>query len=188
MGCPLDIQIGGLSLPRKDDVNVVVTVDPLLSSGNFVGVEHADDVTLHIARIVRQDLEKTVPRGLHVPGSELPKLLPRENNVVSVHEKIFLIRLLFRLSVFRCRFCGDLFRRCLCHQAPVFDRSVCALEDGHELPFGSKTIRLPLLKAPLVRARLFRGSASSLRAPVTGFHHIVIRDPRSVIRFLFLKK
>ena len=96
VGDALDVLVGRLRLLRIDDVEVVVFFHRAQSLGHAVGVEDEDERAAAVGLVVAQQVHQQMPRRVEVVTRDFLQLVPREENVVPVHEQEFLRRLELR--------------------------------------------------------------------------------------------
>ena len=62
------------------------------SSLHFVGIKHQDQDTFPVSLIIAQNIHQLVPGPVNRSLGQLPQLLPGKHDVVTVHQKILLLR------------------------------------------------------------------------------------------------
>ena len=89
VGDMLDEHIRRLGFLGVNHMDIVVLLDGAGAAGHPVGVEHKDENALLEPLIVAQDVHQLFAGGFEALFGKLVQLVPREDDVVAVHQQVF---------------------------------------------------------------------------------------------------
>ena len=95
MNCLFNILVGGFRLFCIDYIDIMVFLDFSLSSFHLIGVKHQDQGTFFVALIITEHVHQFISGPFNIHLGQFLKIFPGKNNIVSVYQKIFFLRLLF---------------------------------------------------------------------------------------------
>ena len=132
VGRALDVAVGGLRLLGVDDVDAVFLFHRAGIALDLVSVEDQNDLASAPAAVVGEDARERLARGGDILRGELFERVPREDDVIAVHEQILGTGLLIFDVIARLVERGAR-GRALWLERAALDLAVGALEDGEQL-------------------------------------------------------
>ena len=131
VGRLLDIHIRRFGLLGVHHVQSVLLFDRADAALDLVRIEHDDQMALAHTLVVTQDVDERGARGVHVARGDLAQLVPREDDIVAVHEQVIVLTNARDVKLFERR--GLLAALLKGLEAAVLDGAVGAFEEGAKL-------------------------------------------------------
>ena len=138
VGRLLNVHIRGFGLLGVDDMDTAALLDRAGASFDLIGIEHENKMTPAHALIIAQHVDERFAGGVDITGGNVAQLVPREDDVVAVHEQIIVltdagdVQLLERRGLFTALLEG--------FKAAVFDWTVGAFKQGSQFRIAAEAV------------------------------------------------
>ena len=91
VGRLLNVHIRGFGLLGVDDMDTAALLDRAGAAFDLIGIKHENKMTPAHALIIAQHVDERFAGGVNITGGNVAQLVPREDDVVAVHEQIIVL-------------------------------------------------------------------------------------------------